>query len=206
VTYPPDELERGPVTLTGWQTRMRSAAGQMLGPRSGVVPLKPGWASPAVLVWAVGRAVNLMLLWAAFRASKFGNWTFGPDGRRATTFVDFLSGWDADRYGTIATSGYPAALPVDIHGMVERNNWAFLPVFPFLERVLSEVAGSPWQLAGVLISLIASGFATAALYALLRHVVAPRAAWFAVLLFSMGPLSFVFVLGYAESLFLLLIF
>jgi hypothetical protein len=64
----------------------------------------------------------------------------------------------------------------------------------------------PWQLAGVLISVGASGAATVVLYALLRRVTSRRASWWAVVLFSFGPLSFVFVLGYAESLFLLLIF
>jgi hypothetical protein len=63
-----------------------------------------------------------------------------------------------------------------------------------------------WQLAGVLISMAASCGATIVLYLLLRHVAAPRASWWAVVLFSFGPLSFIFVVGYAESLFLLLIF
>ena len=64
----------------------------------------------------------------------------------------------------------------------------------------------PWQLAGVLISVVASGAASLVLYALLRQVTTPRSSWWALVLFSLGPLSFVFVVGYAESLLLLLVF
>jgi hypothetical protein len=200
------ELRRGSATVDRWRTGVRSAALDLLGPRPGVTPLERGWAAPVVLLWAVGRVVNLSLLGIAYVVSRVGGWGFGPDGEQATTFLKFLSGWDADRYATIAGEGYPIALPVGLDGRVDLNNWAFLPVFPFLERLLAQMSGMPVQLAGVLISLGASCAATLVLYALLRHVAAPRASWWAVVLFSLGPLSFVFVLGYAESLFLFLIF
>ncbi len=206
VGYAPDEFGRPPATLTRLRSRVRSTAAELVQPRLGVAPLEPGWAGPVIGLWAIGRAVNLAFLSVAFLASTTGGWTFGPDSRHAESFVNFLSGWDAERYGTIAMHGYPTTLPLDIHGAVQRNDWAFLPVFPFLERVLAQATGMPWQLAGVLISVGASAAATLVLYALLRHITSARASWWAVVLFSFGPLSFVFVLGYAESLFLLLIF
>jgi hypothetical protein len=64
----------------------------------------------------------------------------------------------------------------------------------------------PWQVAGIFISLAASCGACLVLAALLRTIAAPRAAWWAVVLFSFGPVSFVLMLGYAESLSLLLTF
>src|SRR6478609_4709833 len=185
---------------------MESTAADLVGVRAGVTPLERGWVLPVALVWFAGRAINLTLLSLAYAASRLGHWPFGPEGAQATSFVDFLSGWDADRYGTIASQGYPLVLPLDAQGAITLNNWAFLPAFPFLERVLASATGVSWQLAGVLISVLASGAATVVLYALLRHVTTERASWWAVVLFSLGPLSFVFVLGYAESLFLLLVF
>ena len=206
MTHAPDELERESSVLAGRRRPLRIVALELLAPRSARAPLERGWAWAVLLVWAVGRVMNVTFLWIAFQISRLGGWTFGPDGETATTFLNFLAGWDAHWYGMIATEGYPAALPVDAQGSVQRNSWAFLPVFPFLERVLSNVSGMPWQLTGVLLSLGASCAATVVLYVLLRQVTAPRASWWAVVLFSVSPLSFVFVVGYAESLFLLLVF
>ncbi|QIG39793.1 hypothetical protein G5T42_10110 [Microbacterium sp. 4R-513] len=206
MSSPAEQLRRGSDTATRWRVRARAVAGELLGPRQGTTPLEPGWAAPVVLVWALGRLVNLALLLTAYAVSQIGHWPFGPDGETAPSFLRFLSGWDADRYGEIASVGYPVMLPVDAAGAVQMNNWAFLPLLPILERVLASATGMPWQLAGVVISLVASGAACVVLYALLRHVTSARASWWAVVLFSLGPLSFVFVLGYAESLFLLLIF
>jgi len=58
----------------------------------------------------------------------------------------------------------------------------------------------------VALSILASAGATVLLFVLLRRVTTPHSAWWAVVLFSIGPLSFVFVLAYAESLFLALLF
>jgi hypothetical protein len=62
------------------------------------------------------------------------------------------------------------------------------------------------QTAGIVLSVLASAGATVVLFVLLRGVTTPKAAWWAVVLFTFGPLSFIMVLGYAESLFLLLLF
>lgn len=195
-----------PETVSPWRSRLRSAADQLLQTRSPATALDRGWVLPVLLVWAGGRAVNILFLYAAFAVSRLTGWAFGTDGVPARTFVDFLSGWDAHWYGTIVASGYPATLPLDLYGNVELNNWAFLPVFPFTERFVSDAFHVPWQLAGIFISLAASCAACIVLAALLRTVAAPRAAWWTVVLFSFGPVSYVLMLGYAESIFLLLIF
>lgn len=182
------------------------AAADLIGARRGVQPLEAGILRRVLVVWAVGRLTSLTLLFLCYGMSRAGGWGFGPGGVRVRSFLDFLTGWDADRYGTIAMGGYPPWIPVDEFGDVIPNNWAFMPVFPFLERVVAEVTGMPWQLAGVLISIAASAGATVVLFVLLRAVTAPRQAWWAVVFFTFGPMSFVFVLAYAESLFLLLVF
>lgn len=159
-----------------------------------------------LLLWGAARALNLLICWGWYEISRAGRWGFGPNGEKVTTFLNFLSDWDAARYGRISQVGYPVWLPLDPSGVVQPNDWAFLPVFPALERGLSEVFGMPWQAAGVTISILASAGATVTLYALLRRVTTAQAAWWATVIFSIGPLSFIFVLGYAESLTLFLTF
>ncbi len=72
--------------------------------------------------------------------------------------------------------------------------------------MVSAALGLPWQTAGIVLSVAASAGATVVLFVLLRSVTTPTSAWWAVVLFTFGPLSFIFVLGYAEALFLLLLF
>jgi hypothetical protein len=181
--------------------------GDLTAPREGVQPIVRGTLVRVLGLWAVGRVVNFAFLYGAFLLSSLFNWRFGPEGSPVTTFFRFLSDWDAARYGRISQIGYSVPLPVDGAGRILTNDWAFLPVFPWLERILSEaLGGMPWQTAGIVLSVLASAGATVVLFVLLRGVTTPRAAWWAVVLFTFGPLSFIMVLGYAESLFLLLLF
>ncbi len=157
-------------------------------------------------LWALGRAVSLALLGFWHALSRTFGWSFGAQGLPVGDVLSFLTAWDADRYGRISRIGYPPELPVDAAGVVFPNDWAFLPVYPSLERWVADSTGWGWQVSGVVLSVVFSAGATVALFLLLRAVTAPRQAWWAVVLFSFGPLSFIFMTAYAESLFLLLLF
>jgi hypothetical protein len=157
-------------------------------------------------LWALGRAVSIALLGGWFAVSKAFGWSFGAQGLPVGDVLSFLTAWDADRYGRISRVGYPPELPVDAAGVVFPNDWAFLPVYPVLERWVADATGWGWQVSGVALSVVFSAGATVALFLLLRAVTAPRQAWWAVVLYSFGPLSFIFMTAYAESLFLLLLF
>jgi hypothetical protein len=183
-----------------------AAADLFRSPRGAIPRIERGVLRQVVLLWAVARAVSLGFLWAAYEIARGFGWTHGPDGQRIGTFLDFITEWDADRYGQISTEGYPISLPMNVQGDILPNNWAFLPVFPTLERIVAPLFGGSWQLAGVAISILATLGATMVLFVLLRRTTTPKAAWWAIVFFSFAPLSFVFVLGYAESLLMLLIF
>jgi hypothetical protein len=183
-----------------------AAADLFRSPRGAVPTIERGMFGKVVLLWAVARALSLGLLWGAYQIASAMRLTHGPDGERIGTFLDFLTEWDADRYGQISQEGYPISLPMNVQGDILPNNWAFLPVFPTLERIAAPFLGGSWQLAGVTISIAASLGATWVLYVLLRRTTPPKAAWWAIVFFSFAPLSFVFVLGYAESLLMLLVF
>ena len=119
--------------------------------------------------------------------------------------VDFVLGWDAQWYWLVAESGYPSELPLTDSGDVAENAWAFMPVFALVAKVVGLPFGS-WGAGAFLVSVIAGYFACLALHRLLRDRIGASAAIWAVIFFAAGPLAAMFQVGYAETLFLLLLF
>lgn len=108
-----------------------------------------------------------------------------------------LLGSDAGWYQAIAAHGY--------HG-ASRASVRFFPLYPGVARVLHLAFGLPVS-AVLLVVANGSAFgATMLLYLLARRELGPDAAVgrTAVWLFSLAPVAFVFVMGYAEGLFVLL--
>lgn len=108
-----------------------------------------------------------------------------------------LLGWDAGWYETIAGHGYAA---------LGRESLRFFPAVPLLTHVLAWVPGLGDGVALVLLANAAALAATALLYLLVRRetgdaAVARRAVW----ILSLLPAAFVLVMGYAESLLLVLV-
>ncbi|WP_313356742.1 hypothetical protein [Microbacterium sp.] len=120
----------------------------------------------------------------------------------APTLGDYALGWDAQWYWTVAVFGYPTALPVNDAGQVLENAWAFMPVYAYL----AQFAGlGDWGAGAVLVSLVSGYLACLALFRLLRTRIGATAALWAVAFFASGPLAALFQVGYAESLFVLLL-
>ena len=115
-----------------------------------------------------------------------------------------MSAWDGQWYWFIAQNGYPTTLPLTPSGSVDTNQWAFLPVYPYLAKALTFGIGD-WRIPALAVS-VAAGFGAAVLLGalLLPHIGRGRAL-FAVALMSVSPLAFMFQTTYAESLGLLLL-
>ncbi len=158
----------------------------------------PWWAA-VLIVWALGRAVSTAMLLFYAQNQAENPWTGA-----APTLADFSSLWDGRWYNMIAVSGYPADLPRTDDGHVGENQWAFLPLFPSLARLLM-ACGLDWNTAGVSISLAAGVAASLFLFRLIAIHASARQALFTVMLFSVAPTSSLLQLAYAESLQLLLI-
>ena len=163
------------------------------------------WASlPAAVrvgvLYLGARLVTTGFLLLAARASTAAS-RFGADA----TLADLLSGWDAQWYWLVAVSGYPAELPMTDVGQIAANPWAFLPVYPVVAAVVGAPLGS-WVAGAAIVSLVAGYGATYVLYRLLSERIGARAALWAAVLFASSPLAALFHVGYAESLFLLLLF
>jgi hypothetical protein len=160
----------------------------------------PWWAR-ALAVFTVSRVVTTALfLWVGTQATSASRAGAHPD------LVALGTAWDGQWYWLVSESGYPATLPVGTSGAIATNQWAFLPLYPYLVKLLSLGVGPAWPPVALLTST-AFGFGSAVLLAmLLRRRLADRDTLFAVAVFSFAPLSFVLQTAYAESmgLFLLL--
>ncbi|THG28480.1 hypothetical protein [Naasia lichenicola] len=159
----------------------------------------PPWLQ-VVAIFACARLITtaaLLILGGTLTAQSRG----GVDPE----FFDYSAIWDGDWYRIISYYGYPAQLPVDLSGAVRQNPWAFMPVYPFLVRALVTITGLRWSVAAVGVSL-AFGFGAAlVIYRIMRLRLPHASALFSVLLFSIGPASFILQMAYAESMQLFLL-
>ncbi len=133
--------------------------------------------------------------------------TLTPQSRGGVNpeFFDYSAIWDGDWYRMISFSGYPAQLPVDSAGAVRQNPWAFMPVYPFLVRALVTITGLRWSVAAVGVSLCFGFGAALVVYRIVRMRLPHGSALFGVLLFSIGPASFILQMAYPESMQLFLL-
>lgn len=162
-------------------------------------PLRPdaGWRArgldlltgPAVVSWVAARfAVLAALAFARYLVSNLG--AADPTGRPPSGLV----GWDASWYLRIIESGYQH-LPWE--------SMRFFPLLPLLAKIVSPFLGA--RVALLLVVNLASLGAGILIERLARletgdRAVASRSAWFLAFL----PPAFVLVMGYAESLLILL--
>lgn len=108
---------------------------------------------------------------------------------------------DAGWYVGLAEHGYVNEVPHNSDGSVAQSNLAFFPAVPALMRVVHTVTGLDYKYAGVLVSLIAAGFAAVGIFTLVRGVTgADRAGYIATALWACVPASAVEWIGYTESL------
>jgi hypothetical protein len=166
--------------------------------------LLPRW-SIVLLIYLGSRAVSTALLAAMFAIATANHWEFASH-RSNPDFFTFSGSWDASFYKRIAEHGYPAQLPTAGDGAVLPNEWAFLPLFPWLVRAVMAVTALPFYSAGVLVATACGAGAAVVLSRLLAARTTERAARWGTVLFCFGPLSFILQAAYAESLFLLLVF
>jgi hypothetical protein len=161
-----------------------------------------------VLVWASGIVAGV-----AFNQSREAARSFNPRGLTSGLgpVWEVLAGpaarWDAAYYLTIATHGYG-----DINSPTD-HRLAFFPLYPLLVKVVGVVM--PVIVAGVLISIVALGFALYGVHRLstLESARAAAAAvrgrasqtaGLAVLLLAFSPMAVFFSADYTESLFMAL--
>lgn len=130
----------------------------------------------------------LVLLWLWIAASQAGH----DVGR-------LLTKWDARWYASIAEHGYGLAR-VHQDGRV-LSDFAFFPLLPWMERLTSSLTGMSHADSGLLVSTIAGLASAGGIFAVTNHVLGPRAAVMATVLWAAVPIGVVQSMAYSESLF-----
>jgi hypothetical protein len=156
--------------------------------------LLPWWVR-VLLIYAAARAVTTAMMLALAAAQEANAWTGAGPG-----YADFANIWDGNWYHIVAVVGYPAELPVAPEGQVAENAWAFLPAYPFVVRGVMLATGLPWAPAAVTVSVLFGAGAALLFHRLMRPLIGGRSAMFAVVLFSVAPLSPMMQVAYAESM------
>ena len=145
-------------------------------------------------IFAVSRVVTTtIMLWFADRQPA-NAWTAAKPG-----YIDFAQMWDGNWYLIVAAIGYPSELPSNEQGNVTENAWAFMPVYPFLVRIIMAITGGSFGVVAVAVSVFFA-LATALMFFKLMALVLDRnQALFAVALLCFAPLSPIMQVAYAES-------
>lgn len=164
---------------------------------------RPGLGAVALrvaFIYVAARVVTTVFLLIAAHLSGFES-RFGPEAGLG----DLVLGWDARWYWIVAETGYPSELPRTDTGAIGENQWAFMPIYAYLAKIVSLPFGQ-WVVGAFLVSIVAGYAASVVLFYLLTEKIDVTAATWAVAFFAAGPLAALFQVGYAESLFLLWLF
>jgi hypothetical protein len=157
--------------------------------------LTPWWVKVGV-IWLGSRLITTALLLFFANAQEKNSWTGAHPG-----YFAFSQLWDSTWYHIVAVSGYPSQLPVTATGQVAENAWAFLPAYPMLVRFFMVVTGLPWEIVSVSVSLLFSLATALVFFRLMRLVLPAGTAMFSVVLLCVAPLSPIFQVSYAESMY-----
>jgi hypothetical protein len=107
--------------------------------------------------------------------------------------------WDSQWYAGIARNGYGfTRLVPDGRSL---SDYAFFPLYPALERVVSAVTGLRYVDSGLLLSAVASVLAAWAIFAVGDLLHGRRAGLLLVVLWAVVPVAIVESMAYSESLF-----
>ena len=158
------------------------------------------WWLAVIGVWLATRISSTALFLLVARTQAENYWTGAAPG-----YFEYLNIWDSAWFEKVFNIGYPQSLPLDGSGFVAENQWAFMPGFPVVVRLISTITGLPWLYAAPLASTLASfGFALVA-YRLITLRFSGSVALWSLVLIGLSPASIVLQAGYAESLGLLLL-
>jgi hypothetical protein len=123
----------------------------------------------------------------------------------APGYSTIMTNWDGQWYRQIATHGYPAELPRDASGSVDRNAWGFYPLYPLLVGGLMWVTGLGFTVVGPTVSLVLGAVAVVVLFHLVQDTLGATAAGMATALTCTYITAPVLQAAYTESLALLLL-
>ncbi|NEN06856.1 hypothetical protein G3T36_13390 [Diaminobutyricibacter tongyongensis] len=158
----------------------------------------PWWLS-VILIFVASRIVTTVMLLVLASVQGPNPWTGAHPG-----YFDFAAIWDGRWYNIVSIAGYPSSLPL-LDGHVNQNAWAFMPGYPSVVDIVAFVTRAPWPVAAVIASTAFGLGAALVFYRLLRLRLLPSTSLYAVVLFCVAPVSPLFQLAYAESMYIFLL-
>jgi hypothetical protein len=159
------------------------------------------WWMRVLAVYLASRVVTTTFLLILANGQGQNQWTAAHPG-----YFDFAAIWDGRWYNIVSIAGYPSSLPTVDGVHVTENAWAFMPGYPALVNVLQVLTRMPWPVAAVLVSAAFGAGAALIFYRLLRRLnFSASTSLFAVVLFCVAPVSPLFQLAYAESMYIFLL-
>jgi Gpi18-like mannosyltransferase len=144
------------------------------------------------LIWLYSRFFYYA---SAFVVAKFVDLDFAPR---------IFRHWDVGWYLSIIKNGYMHEV-ISEGSQIDKANWAFFPVMPFLVRIVSEITNQKIFFVGYAISNISLLVAFYYLYKFLIKDFSPRVVRTTLIFIALSPASAYFTTVYTESLFLALL-
>ncbi|MDQ0992455.1 hypothetical protein [Streptomyces sp. V3I7] len=192
---PPDGLPKG--------------QGRESGPRDGrrlTLPPAVRPYLPPLALYGVAKLVGLLVFAVLLesagdyhrRPARFGG---------GTHWWDVLGTWDGWWYLQVAQNGYqPRLVDLAPGGVftVQQNSVAFFPLYPTLIRMVSRLTGLDLYGSAMAVSVVASFFAAAGIFAVVRLLAGARAGTIAAGLWAVAPAAGVEWAVYSESLYIAL--
>lgn len=169
------------------------------------------WVWP-VLVFSISRLIAGLMIVHAQRfqipitddVQAAGYFSVGPRVGEPG-YLDVATNWDAQWYWHIADEGYPTQLPLDGSSKVERNAWAFPPLFPAIVRLVMSLTGLDFPVVAVLIATLCSAVGVVLVYRLIDETAGRNAARVTSLLLCTAMAAPAFQIAYTEGPALLLL-
>jgi hypothetical protein len=118
-------------------------------------------------------------------------------------YYGLATNWDGQWYWQIAQQGYPSNIEIGPTGQVERNAWAFPPLFPLLTRAVMFMTGLDFPVAAVGIATLCSLGGVLLAFRLIEETAGREAARVTTLLLCTSMAAASFQIGYTEGVALL---
>lgn len=115
------------------------------------------------------------------------------------------SNWDGQWYFSIASQGYPTALPTDASGNVLRNQLGFYPAYPLVVGAIMRISGLSFIVVAPILSLLLGAGAVTVMFRLVNELSGRFVASATVLLVCTYMAAPAMQVAYTESLALLLL-
>ncbi|HEX2910202.1 MAG TPA: glycosyltransferase family 39 protein [Chloroflexia bacterium] len=161
--------------------------------------LSLSWKTPLsiFLGWRLGLALLSFAAALLIPAIKRGSTApYTPQG--LSPFLERLLGvwthWDGEWFLYVSHVGYRPG----------ESTTPFFPLYPILVRVLATLLAGNYELAGVLVSIVAAAATFVLLYLLVKHDYGREVGEYSVLYLAVFPTSFFLAASYSEGLFLAL--